>query len=98
LSGERALAFDGEEATSVLVWFEDNREGRAALLHAYEIADAEGADLTVLTVATQERSPDAGSACRARALESRDERSRKRNSQWHDACSTVPARSHMRRR
>jgi len=55
LSGERALAFDGEEATSVLVWFEDNREGRAALLHAYEIADAEGADLTVLTVATQER-------------------------------------------
>lgn len=49
------MAVDGEEVGSVLVWFEDNREGRAALLHAYEIAEAEGEDLTVLTVATQER-------------------------------------------
>jgi nucleotide-binding universal stress UspA family protein len=49
------MAADDEQVTSVLVWFEDNREGRAALLHAYEIAGAEGEDLTVLTVATHER-------------------------------------------
>jgi hypothetical protein len=48
------LAVDGE-AGSVLVWFEDNREGRAALLRAYEIAEAEGAGLTVLAVAIHER-------------------------------------------
>jgi len=49
------LAVDDDETGSVLVWFEDNREGRAALLHAYEITEARGADLTVLTVATHER-------------------------------------------
>jgi Universal stress protein family len=49
------LAVDGEEATTVLVWFEDNREGRAALLYAYEIAEAECEELTVLTVAIHER-------------------------------------------
>lgn len=48
-------AVDGEQTATVVVWFEDHREGRAALLHAHKIAQDERVHLTVLTVATHER-------------------------------------------
>jgi len=44
-----------EESPSILVWFEDNQRGHAALRHAQELADAQRAHLTVPTVATTER-------------------------------------------
>jgi nucleotide-binding universal stress UspA family protein len=43
------------ETPKVIVWFEDDAAGRAALRRAYEIADTQHARLTVLTVATRER-------------------------------------------
>lgn len=39
----------------ILVWFEDNPRGRAALDHAQELAEARQGQLTVLTVALRER-------------------------------------------
>ena len=56
---------DGESA-SVVVWFEDNREGRAALVLAHEITEERCAHLTVLAIAMHGASWDAGDACRAR--------------------------------
>ena len=44
-----------EATTSVLVWFEDDGPGRAALQHAEVFARDDAAHLTVLTVATHER-------------------------------------------
>jgi hypothetical protein len=49
------MAIDDGYVSSVLVWFEDSAEGRAALARARELAQEWLARLTVVTVATHER-------------------------------------------
>lgn len=56
-----------EPVRSVLVAYEDSREGGAALCYALDIAWAAGATLTVASVAPQERTDVGCARCRASA-------------------------------
>ena len=49
------MAIEDGYVRSVLIWFEDSAEGRAALAQAQELAQDWLARLTVVTVATHER-------------------------------------------
>lgn len=49
------MAIEDEYVSSVVVWFEDNAEGRAALVQAHELAQEWLAELTVVSVAVHER-------------------------------------------
>ena len=46
---------DSEQVPGVLIWFEANAGGRAALAQARTIAERQRSPLTVITVATRER-------------------------------------------
>ncbi len=56
------------EPPEILVWFEDNSRGRAALRQAHELADAQHAHLTVLTIAAHERLVGCGRCLQGTAL------------------------------
>ena len=62
------MSAGGDGSSSVLVWFEDNPPGRAALLRAERLAEEERAHLTVLTVATPEPLVGCGHCRQASAL------------------------------
>ena len=49
------MAADDQRAPGVLVWFEDNPEGRRALSEADVLARRRSVHLTVVAVATRER-------------------------------------------
>jgi hypothetical protein len=49
------LAIEDQYVSGVVVWFEDNAAGRAALTQAHELAREWLAELTVVTVAVHER-------------------------------------------
>ncbi len=62
------LISDSKRTTNILVWFEDDRPGRAALERAAVVAQEEHAHLTVLTVATHERLIGCGRCLQGTAL------------------------------